>query len=535
MGITDGNFVKDIDSYYSQEPNETVLDSLFRGYEKVIFKSIVTSFGLEHFISDQYGGDVDTIYNVRKNDIDARIQYKNSDHATAYMQREEYSHKLVEGGGSNFQKIKHEARKQYMEDPRNNTVQDSYEERMLGFLGRSKGHPTDKSAELDHVISAKTIHDDHGRVLAGMSTKELADKEDNLRWTNEHLNKSMGEDEIPDYIEKHPELSEDTKARMMEAYNQSKASYERKIAESFYFDFSNPNCRTFYRETALTAKQRGLEMGIRQAVGFLITELWFNIKMEIRQSDGSVLGVFKAIAKGAGNWILDGKSNYRQLFEQFGEGVLSGVISSLTSTMLNTFTTTSENIGRVLRQSWASVVEATSILLFDTKEKYYCDRMTSAAKVLASGASVIVGTTVQQEVATKLAAVAIPDELKKVISTFVGTLCTGLLSVTLLIYIDNNPFGNFLDKYYGQNLENLRKQEALFKSYCAEIQKVDVQKLTRDTDCIYNLSKRLSLVTDSAEINRLLKQTVKELGIKSAWEGSSLDQKMKDPSWVLTF
>ena len=65
-----------------------------------------------------------------------------------------------QGPGTNFQIIKHDARAHYMEDPRNNTVQDAYEDRPLHFLGGSKGRPTDKSAELDHVISAKSIHDD---------------------------------------------------------------------------------------------------------------------------------------------------------------------------------------------------------------------------------------------------------------------------------------------------------------------------------------------------------------------------------------
>lgn len=535
MGEVTSNFVSEITPSYSKEPNETVLDSLFRGYEKVIFRSIVTAFGLDIFIKDQYGGDVDTIYSVRQVGIDPNMQYKKSKNSTAYEQRGDYSHKLVEGGGSNFQRIKHDARSHYMEDPRNNTVQDVYEDRPLGFLGKSKGHPTDKSAELDHVISAKSIHDDRGRVLAGLSTKELADSEQNLQWTNEHLNKSMGEAEIPDYIASHPELDEDTKNRMMDAYNTAKASYEKRIAESFYFDFSNPNCRDFYCETALAAKQRGLEMGIRQAIGFLVTELWFNIKEEIRQSDGTALGVIKAIGKGLEGWILDGKNNYRMLFEQFGEGVLSGVMSSLTSTFLNTFVTTSENVGRIVRQSWASVVEATSILLFDTKEKYYCDRMTSAAKVLASGASMIVGTTIQQEVATKLVPVAIPDELKKVIATFAGSLSTGLLSVTLLVYIDNDPFGSFLDEYYGQRVDALRNQGDLFRAYCAELQKIDIEKLNRDTAIIYEVSQTLCHIDDSEELNRYLEQTIHRLGIELPWEGTTLDAKMKDTNWVLTF
>jgi hypothetical protein len=534
MGDNYGRFISEIQPDFYQSKDENTLESLFREYERVIFRSIITAFGLDLFIKDCYGGDVDTIYNVRKVGQDPNLQYKSDANKAAYENRGDYSHKLVEGEGTNFQRIKHEARLRYGENNRNNTVQDAYEDKPLGFLGKSKGHPTDKSAELDHVISAKHIHDDRGRVLAGVSTQELADNEDNLRWTNEHLNKSMGQDEIPDYIAAHPELPEDTKNRMMDAYNQSRASYEAKIERSYYFDFSNPNCRMFYRETAAAAGKRGLQMGIREAVGFLITELWFEVKDNISESDGTALGVVYAISDGSKNWLIRARENYKELFAQFGEGVISGIISSLTSTFLNTFVTTSQSVGRIIRQAWSSIVEATSVLLFNTKEKYFCDRMTSAAKILAAGASMIIGSSVQEAVLLKLDAVAIPTELKNVISIFAGSLCTGMLSVTLLVCIDNDPFGGFLDKYYGRYGEELHKQGELFRRYCAELQNVDYERLNQEAEYIYNLSRILDQAKDNAEMNQALHKAIKYLGIKPLWDGT-LDSNMNNKNWVLTF
>ena len=67
-----------IRSSFNSDPDESVFDALFREYEHVIFRSIITSFGLDIFIRDQYGGDVDTIYNVRAMDIDPQMGYKNN-------------------------------------------------------------------------------------------------------------------------------------------------------------------------------------------------------------------------------------------------------------------------------------------------------------------------------------------------------------------------------------------------------------------------------------------------------------------------
>lgn len=531
------NFVKSIDAYSYSNSEESIFDTLFQEYERVVFKSIITAFALDPFIKDQHGGDVDTIHNVRNIPNDPKMTYKSAANETAYANRGAYSHKDVEGQGTNYQKEKHNRREAYREDPRKNTVKDEYEDKELGFLGKSKGHPTDKSAELDHVISAKKIHDDRGRVLAGKSTKDLADDKDNLKWTNEHLNKSLNDDDIPDYIAKHPELDEKVKKRMMEHYNKAKKKYEKELRNSYYFDFSNPQCRKFYQATALNAGKRGLQMGLRQALGILVTELWFSIKDEWTKCERTITGAFEAIGNGIKKWSSFCKKQYKTIFAQFGEGLISGIISSLATTFANTFITTSANVVRIIRQAWASVVEATSIIIFNTKEQLLMsERITSAAKVLAAGASMIAGTSVQQAVYAQLSAIAgMPSIIKDIVSTFAGSLCTGCLTVSLLFYIDNDPFARILDKLFGANYENLKKQGELFKKYCAELEKLDMQDFIHKTDLAYNLSLALDNAKNDMEVNLLLRKAAEDLGLYLPWGDGSLADKLNDPAWELHF
>ncbi|MCR5660610.1 MAG: hypothetical protein K6G50_00580 [bacterium] len=534
--ISEGNFVKNIDTSFYSNSEESLFDTLFRDYERVVFKSIITAFALDPFIKDQHGGDVDTIHNVRRMSEDPKMKYKSAANEKAYENRGAYSHKDVEGPGTNFQRMKHEKRNDYREDPRKNTVKDAYENKELGFLGKSKGHPTDKSAELDHVISAKKIHDDRGRVLAGKSTKDLADDPDNLKWTNEHLNKSLNDDEIPDYIAKHPELDDKTKKRMMDAYKQSKNKYERTLAKSYYFDFSNPNCRQFYKETALNAGKRGLQMGLRQALGFLATELWFAIKEEWTKCERTLTGAFQAIGNGIKKWSESVKKNYKFLIKQLGEGLISGIISSLTTTLANTFITTTANVTRIIRQSWASVVEAASIIFFNTKDEYLCNRMTSAAKVLAAGASIIIGATVQETVHIELSQIAgLPNLIKDIVSTFAGSLCTGCLTISLLFYIDNDPFSRKLDELFGVTYENLKKQGKLFKKYCAELEKIDMQEFIHKTNLAYDLTLALDHANNDMEVNKLLRKAANDLGLSLPWGNGTLADKLSDPAWELHF
>ena len=528
-------FVQELGKDFDIEPGESVFHALFREYEHVVFRSIITSFGLDMFITDQYGGDVDTVHNVRKVGTDPLMDYKKKDNQGAYDNRGQYSHKDVEGPGSNFQQIKNTARKSYRDDPRINTVLDAYEDKQLHFFGKGAGHPTDKRANLDHVIAAKKVHDDRGRVLAGLNTKDLADSESNLKWTNEHLNKSMQDKDIPEYLEKHPEIPDDVRKRMLDAYDQAVEEYEFSIAKAMYFDFDNPNCRQFYRDAADVAAKRGLEMGMRQAVGFLFTELWFSVRDAIAASDGTFEGACKAIISGLEQGVNSARQNYAVLFAQFGQGVMSGILASVSTTIINIFFTTSTHTGRIIRQSWASVVEATSIVFFGDRDQYMCDRITSAAKVIAAGASAIVGMEVQDKVEQALVPVIMPKELKSVVAVFAGSLCTGLLSVTLLFYIDNDPFAKALDYSYGANKRQLELQRMQFQEYCAKLQNIDVKKLRNEICCVNQTLDALESAESQTQINEILCSTVEAMGLPTVFGESTLDDKMSDPNWVLTF
>ena len=48
------------------QPEENVFNSIWKQYERVILESILSAFLLDFMITDQHGGDVDTINNVHK-------------------------------------------------------------------------------------------------------------------------------------------------------------------------------------------------------------------------------------------------------------------------------------------------------------------------------------------------------------------------------------------------------------------------------------------------------------------------------------
>ena len=532
------SFVGSIEPDFEMNSNDTIFDTLLKQYGEVIFKSIITSFGLDAFIKDVYGGDVDTIFNVRKIGTDPEMAYKNANNEAAYNNREDYDYNKYHDLHPNYQQMKHTTKKEFQST--GVPVSDAYTGKALYFYPKSaqKGN-ADKQASIDHVLTAHTISNDRGRELSGLNGEDLANSDDNLVFTNASLNASMGNAwrypkgtegneivEIPEYIDLHPELPQETKDRMMNEYTKAKEIYEEKLALAYY---SSPR---FCKDTIEAAGKRGIQMGLRQALGFVITELFFSIKEEIAQSDGTTSGVIDAIINGLKNGVLRAKDNYKQLFAQFGEGVLSGILASITSTIINIFFTTSKHLGRVIRQAWASIVEAVSIIFFGDKNMYLCDRITSASKVLATGASIIVGSGVQESVRVSLAEVPIPVTLKEIISTFAGTMTSGFMSVTLLFVIDNDPFDRF---FYGKGLDNLRNQGKLFKEYCAQLQSIDFDRLNYETAYTIDLSVRLQSTDSQITLNALLIAAAKDLGIPSLFGDRTRDECMQDDNWVFTF
>jgi len=194
--------VKQIDGIYDIGTN--VYNSIFEQYERVIMQSLITSFGLDFLVRDQHGGDVDTIHNVRQIGKDEQMQYKNKKNEEAYNNRGKYNRDDFEKYHSNYKTTYREIE--------NAPLEDEYTGKTIHFYAPSD----DIQASLDHIISAKEVHDDRGRVLSGLDSVSLADSPENFAWTNNSLNKSMQYDSAEEYIAKHPELDEQTKQNILE-------------------------------------------------------------------------------------------------------------------------------------------------------------------------------------------------------------------------------------------------------------------------------------------------------------------------------
>lgn len=518
-----GVYAANVGNCFDPDPSELVLKSIFQQYERVFVESLITSFELDFLIKDQYGGDVDTIHNVRQVGKNPQMTYKSQANQSDYENRAAYNSKEYHQDPRYLAKNK-EVKRQRKEG----TLVDAYTDERIASNGKS---------DLDHVISAKEIHDDRGRVLAGIAGTDLANSEENLHATNPHTNRTKKADSMDEFLEKYgDEYTADQRANMHLRDTVTRKSYEAKLAQEYY---TSPK---FAKDLTQAAGNVGVRMGARQALGFVFAEMWFAVKEEFQKvGDNFDFGAFlTALGHGIQNGFERAKRKYDELFSRFLSGTVAGALASLTTTLCNIFFSTAKNVVKVIRQSWASLVEAGKVLFINPDHYSFGERMRAVVKILATGASVVVGVIVSDAVG-KTPVAQIPV-LGEIVQTFCGTFVTGIMSCTLLYFFDRSELINKLVKMLDglhtieTELNYYREQAAYFEKYAAELMKIDLEQFQKEVALYNGIAAHIENAKTEKDLNLVLRKALKDIGAILPWdECRSFDSFMSDKNARLVF
>ncbi len=544
---------------FQPEPNEDLMDSIFKQYERVIVESLITSFGLDFFINDQHGGDVDTIHNVRKIGTDENMTYKNKSNEVAYEKQERYNANIS---------TEYHSHEKYKSINAENKAKKEAGNLVDAYTG-NKVKPNSKT-DLDHVISAKEIHSDRGRVLSGLKGTDLANCEENLKATDSSINRSKKEKNVNDFITKLDSSSEERKSELarlkakdksqltekdkkiihkyerLEAVDRdemkkvdanSRKNYEAKIAKEYY---TSPK---FAKDVTSAAGKLGATMGIKQAVGFIFTEIWFSVKLEFEKIGGKFnFGEFlEAVGNGIKKGFENAKRKYKELFEQFKDGAIAGALSSLTTTLCNIFFTTAKNVTKIIRQTYSALIKAFKILIYNPDNLLFGERVRAATKIIAAGASVVAGGLVS-EALNKTPIGNIPV-IGEIVQSFCGALVTGILSCTLLYSLDRSEIINkivtMLNKIptIESSIQYFKMQGEYLDTYAAELMSIDLEQFKKESEMYSEIASNLSELLTKEELNIELKKAIKLIGAELPWdeEKTSFDDFMSNKNSVLVF
>lgn len=357
------------------------IDKLLSECKTSTINSIITPFGLGKIMAayDKVGGNVDTIHNARNG------VYATKEAKEAYENRGEYdSHKY------HSHKEYNNINKGYSQDKKAGNA--------IDYMSGKKIDLNEKT-DLDHITPAKEIHDDPGRVLAGIDGADLANQKDNLALTSSSKNRSKKADSMKDFIDKRGDKFDDLdKDLALKADQKARDKINSDINKKYY------TSKDFIKNTAMTSLNEASKMGLMQASGIVLVEFFSATFEEIKDcykngysiEDKSFFETLKVRLLRIINKI---KARYKDIGLAFIDGGISGFLSNLVTTFINAFMTTSKRLVRILREGIFSLFRAFKILI--SGDGNFEERLEAAKKLIITGGIISVSVIVE-EIISKL-------------------------------------------------------------------------------------------------------------------------------------
>lgn len=419
--------------------------------------AIIVPLGLGKIVAlyDKVGGNVDTIHNARAG------VYATDENRKRYEERGEYD-KSMQAKYHQHKNYK-DINSRYSEQYDKGELTDAYTGQVLD----------DKKMNLDHVISAKEIHDDPGRVLAGLSGMDLANTEENLKPTNESANKSKKAESMTEFLKRTAEqkaaiqenidnlkrkgdlnerqqkqlqeleakkaaLDELDTDKMQEIDKDARDSYEHKVNSAYY------TSDKFMVNVCKTSGMEGLKMGAQQAFGLLCYELFNALFDEVidiwrnglvdPDSETWTESVKKRL-KRIGEKII---GEWRDLLASFRDGFLGAIFSNVLTLLVNAFLTTFKNIIRMIREGVHVLIRTAKSIIFPEDGKTLREAMDDALKIFVAGAIAVGGVALDEALNQVFTAFPFKETLVAIFSALV----TGISTALAMYALDRlDPFG----------------------------------------------------------------------------------------------
>lgn len=543
---------------------------------QVVTKSLVTTFGLDFlFFEDKKGGDVDTIHNVRQGIWATEAEKKKYENKGDYKPIElgNDGNPLYDNNG----KLKRRdvyRNGTYRERGKNDaTLKDNGQ---LADKYRNRAMKLNEDRQLDHVISASEIHHDAGRILAEKDGIKLANEDINLTSTHRYINnikrdhspekffneivpqkinqqktelnnklekfnnlpmnspaekdaKRRLENEINDHKKNIETLESIDKRTSSEVVDAARDAYEKEI--NYYYSSTK-----FFKSSLSVAGVAGVKMGLREVLGLILAEIWFEIKEVIpliytkyKKIEFRIKSFLSDLKDTVLNIIERVRQRFNDIVSSFRDATISGVFASLSTTILNIFLTTTKFWGKIIRETWLNLIKVMKMAFFNPENLSTGELTKSTFKILSASIGLIVGMLMRESLAVLN---SIP--FGNLVIDFVSALTSGVVILALNYFIEQSEvmqkFWSYLDQIktkYEKILDNFKEINKELDQYILELTQLEfglnIDEISKFTEQLTNSSSEL-------ERNILLKQEIEKQEIKLPFEMGNAESTQ---NWLL--
>lgn len=434
---------------------------LFENTKKDVVASIVPlGLGAKLAEHDQLGGNVNTTHNVR-NGVYATQEAKDD-----YDNRGAYDQYQYHAGDSSYNKAKYDLNKRL----KNGTVIDEATGKAFEVGANGKTY-----ASVDHVIPAKTIHDDRAANLSGIDKAKLANLEQNLQAINGSVNSSkkdlsnsefvakidgrikekqqrieklkakdslsvQEQRELANaerYVEKNSAVDKD---RMRQSEKDAKAAIDEKVDDTYYRseEFRNESLGA----ATNTAKRAGITAALAKVLSLFasgvideLIDLWKNGKQLDSNFAELKVRMKRVVKRCLAEWKSIAGSGFL--------GAISGFLSEMVTIYINTIKTTSARVVTLIREGGFALLRALKLLFFRPEGMSMIEAADASLKVFAGGLVATGGILVEQLVDSALQPI-LPFGASLVSSIIVGAL-VAITSCVVVYLIDKADLFKVID------------------------------------------------------------------------------------------
>lgn len=319
------------------------------------------------------------------------------------------------------------------------------------------------NANLDHVVARKELYENARRKQAGINTEDLANKDENLKATNESLNKSKGAKSIDEYVSGREQREKDLreqnerankkidesnmsdveKQKAKEKNNkrlQDKLDADDKLMKKADKEARKAINKDIAKGVAKeTAKKAGKDALKQMAVSAL-----FSLLKEVMNS---FVRFLKSQAKSFKSFLEEMKKAIKSFFEKISSVLHTGassVVGTIVTEIFGPIVSTFKKLASLIKQGVSSVMEAVRYLNDkENKNKPFSIKVAQVGKIitagLVAGGAIFIGELFEKlllSVPGMQIELPLLGSLANVIGMFLASLVSGLVGAIIINLID---------------------------------------------------------------------------------------------------
>lgn len=357
--------------------------------------------------------------------------------------------------------------KQVMQDPKYKEANKAMKERQQS--GNLKDEYTGKNinqndnANLEHVVPRKELYENARRKQAGINTEDLANKDENLKPTNESLNKSKGAKSVDEYISSREQREKDLREqneRANKKINESNMSdvekqkakeknnkrlQDKLDANDELMKKADKDARKAINKDIAkgVAKETAKKAG-KDALKAMAVSALFSLLKEVMNG---FVRFLKSQAKSFQSFLDEMKKAIKSFFEKITNVLQTGassVVGTIVTEIFGPIVSTLKKSASLIKQGVSSVMEAVRYLSAqENKNKPFSIKVAQVGKIitagLVAGGAIFLGELFEKvllSVPGMQIELPLMGTLANIIGMFLASLVSGLVGAIIINLID---------------------------------------------------------------------------------------------------